>query len=73
MKKLYVKEDRDPLPDDWSKGRIIGLPKLKPSTTPVSLRLPDLLLARLKMKAHRQGVPYQSYIRTVLARDVARD
>lgn len=73
MKKLYVKEDRDPLPLDWSKGRIAGLPKLKPSMTPVSLRLPDALLARLKLKAHRQGVPYQSYIRTVLARDVARD
>lgn len=73
MKKLYVKEDRDPLPHDWSQGRIVGLPKLKPSMTPVSLRLPDALLARLKLKAHRQGVPYQSYIRTVLARDVARD
>jgi hypothetical protein len=73
MKKLYAKEDRDPLPLDWSKGRILGLPNLKPSTTPVSLRLPDLLLARLKRKAQRQGVPYQAYIRTVLARDVARD
>ena len=36
-------------------------------------RVPDALLARLKLKAHRHGVPYQSYIRTVVARDVARD
>jgi predicted DNA binding CopG/RHH family protein len=70
MKKLFVKEDSDARPLDWGKARVAVFPNLKPSMTPISLRLPDSLLSRLKMKAHKLGVPYQSYIKAVLARDV---
>lgn len=42
-------------------------PNLKPSTTAISLRLPDSILNRIKVQAHRRGVPYQSYIKTLLA------
>lgn len=70
MKKLYVKEDNDRRPVDWSKARRAVFPNLKPSSSAISLRLPNTLLDRLKVKAHRQGVPYQSYIKTVLAKTV---
>lgn len=68
--KGYVKLDRSPDKLDWSKAKRVVFPNLKPSSSSISLRIPDMVLARLKMEAHRQGVPYQSYIKTVLARSL---
>ena len=70
MKKLYVKEDKSRRPFDWSKAKFVVFPNLKPSSSTISLRMPNMLLARLKAEAHRQGVPYQSYIKTVLAQSL---
>ena len=42
-------------------------PKLKPSTTAISLRLPVTLLERIKVAANKRDVPYQSLIKTWLA------
>lgn len=72
MKKLYVKEDNNDRPLDWSGAASAVFPNLKPTTTPVPLRLPDSVLARLKAKAHARGVPYQSYIKNLLAEDARR-
>ena len=44
---------------DWSKAERVRLPNLKPSTPPISLRLPITL--------HKRDVPYQSLIKTWLA------
>lgn len=38
-------------------------PNLKPSTTPISLRLPNIWLAKAKEKANLMGVPYQSLLK----------
>ncbi len=70
MKTLFVKEDKSRRPLDLSTGRFVNFPNLKPTTTPISLRLPISVLARLKIKAHRRGMAYQSYIKTVLAEAV---
>ena len=43
------------------------LPKLKPSTETISLRLPKSLLDQLKTLANKRDVPYQSMIKTWLA------
>jgi len=67
MKKLYVKEDKLHRPTDVTRARPAVFPNLKPSSTSISLRLPDSVLARIKVQAHKRGVPYQSYIKTVLA------
>lgn len=56
---------------DWSKGRSVVLPNLKPSTTPISMRLPETLLTDLKRLAHEQDVPYQSLMKIYLAERVA--
>ncbi len=52
---------------DWSRAERVRLPKLKPSATSISLRLPNALLERIKIAANKRDVPYQSLIKTWLA------
>ena len=52
---------------DWSQAERVRLPNLKPSSTSISLRLPNGLLERIKIAANRRDVPYQSLIKTWLA------
>jgi predicted DNA binding CopG/RHH family protein len=52
---------------DWSKAEKVRLPKLKPSSTSISLRLPNSLLERIKIAAGKRDVPYQSLIKIWLA------
>ncbi len=42
-------------------------PKLKYSTTSISLRLPVNILDQLKAMANKRDVPYQSFVKTILA------
>lgn len=58
---------------DWSKGRWLTLPNLKPSLTTISLRLPDLLIAELKALANARDVPYQSLLKIFLAERVQQE
>jgi predicted DNA binding CopG/RHH family protein len=51
---------------DWSKARRTVLPKLKPSTRTISLRLPQHLLDSIKVAANARDVPYQSLIKVWL-------
>ncbi|MES3007866.1 MAG: BrnA antitoxin family protein [Pseudomonadota bacterium] len=55
---------------DWSKAKKSVLPNLKPSTTTISLRLPDTLLDRIKVEANKRDMPYQSLIKVWLAQDI---
>ena len=52
---------------DWSKADRVRLPNLKPSSTAISLRLPNALLERIKIAAGKRDVPYQSLIKIWLA------
>lgn len=52
---------------DWSKAEKVRLPNLKPSSTSISLRLPNSLLERIKVAAGKRDVPYQSLIKIWLA------
>lgn len=52
---------------DWSKAERVRLPNLKPSSTAISLRLPNTLLERIKIAAGKRDVPYQSLIKIWLA------
>lgn len=58
---------------DWSHARPVSLPKLKPSTKTISLRLPEALLDRIKIEANKRDMPYQSLIKAWLAEDVAQN
>lgn len=65
----------------WSKQDLSGsfkksdfepviFPNLKPSSKPISLRLPSPLLARLKERANELDVPYQSLIKRYIAKGI---
>jgi len=58
---------------DWSKARIVRFPNLRPSTTAISLRLPETLLTELKLLANERDVPYQSLLKVYLADRVAAE
>ena len=58
---------------DWSRARRVILPRLKPSLKTISLRLPELMLAELKLLANKKDVPYQSLIKVFLAERLDRE
>ena len=56
---------------DWSKAQRVRFPNLKPSTKPISLRLPVALLEQIRIEANKRDVPYQSLIKVWLSEKVA--
>ncbi len=51
---------------DWDKASPAYFPKLKPSTKSISLRLPEMMLNKLRLIANKRDVPYQSLIKVFL-------
>lgn len=52
---------------DWSKAAVNpALPNLKLSTRTITIRVPDSMLASLKMIANKKDVPYQSLMKIYL-------
>lgn len=41
----------------------ISFPNLKPSSKPISIRIPEWLINRVKEKANELNIPYQSLIK----------
>ena len=58
---------------DWSNATVVSLPRLKPSTETISLRLPAPLLSDLKALANKRDVPYQSLLKVFVADRVAEE
>ena len=58
---------------DWNKAKPVIMPKLKPSTETISLRLPEHLLFELKLLANKNDVPYQSLIKMYLQEKVREE
>jgi len=56
-------------PDNFEK---VSFPNLKPSSRPISLRIPEYLLVRIKEQANELNVPYQSLIKNYIAQGVLR-
>jgi predicted DNA binding CopG/RHH family protein len=52
---------------DWDEAEEVTLPKLKPSTKTISIRLPESLLEELKVLANKRDVPYQSLLKIYLS------
>jgi predicted DNA binding CopG/RHH family protein len=57
---------------DLSRMQEVSFPNLKPSTTTISLRLPDMMLNKIKVMANKKHVPYQSLIKTFLAEKIGQ-
>jgi predicted DNA binding CopG/RHH family protein len=58
---------------DWSDGELAVFPDLKPTTSTISLRIPDILLHQLKQLANKKDVPYQSLLKMFLSERVAKE
>lgn len=56
---------------DSSNFKRTSFPKLKPSLKSISIRLPEDMLAELKILANKKDVPYQSLAKIYLARQIA--
>jgi len=58
---------------DWGKASPAYFPKLKPSTKSISLRLPEMMLDKLRLIAHKRDVPYQSLIKVFLYERISQE
>ena len=58
---------------DWSKSKTILLPKLKPSTKKISIRLPESMIAELKVLANKRDIPYQSLMKIYLSEKISQE
>lgn len=55
---------------DASDFERVSFPNLKPTSRPVSIRIPEYLLNRVKEKANEINIPYQSLIKEYIKRGV---
>jgi predicted DNA binding CopG/RHH family protein len=58
---------------DWSKAQRVTLPNLKPTVRTISLRLPESMIAELKLLANKRDVPYQSLLKLFLAERINKE
>jgi predicted DNA binding CopG/RHH family protein len=74
IKKNYVPGEKANSTEhlDLTRMEPVVFPNLKPSTTTISLRLPDSMLNKIKVMANKQHVPYQSLIKMLLAEKIAQ-
>lgn len=57
---------------DWSKAeRGVRFPNLKLTSKPITLRLPLGMIDRLKVRAHKMDIPYQSLIKQMIFNSLA--
>ena len=71
-RRYWAKEDSTEYVD-WEKAKRVVLPKLKPSLKTISLRLPELMLAELKLLANKRDIPYQSLLKMFLAERIDQE
>ncbi|MDZ7587545.1 MAG: BrnA antitoxin family protein [Patescibacteria group bacterium] len=57
---------------DYSRAVRARFPNLKLTTQPITIRLPQSLIERLKLKARRFDLPYQSFIKQLLFEGIAK-
>ena len=52
---------------DWDQAKLAIFPNLKPTTKAISLRLPESMLAQIKVEANKRDIPYQSLMKMWLS------
>ncbi len=58
---------------DWSKAKRIMFPNFRPTLRTISLRLPESMIAELKLLANQRDVPYQSLLKVFLAERISEE
>ena len=51
---------------DYSNARRASFPNLKLTSRPITIRLPESLIERAKIEAHKMDIPYQSLIKKLI-------
>ncbi|MGA2296296.1 MAG: BrnA antitoxin family protein [FCB group bacterium] len=51
---------------DWKNSKAELFPNLKPSVKSISIRLPEMMLSKLKILANKSDIPYKSLIKMCL-------
>lgn len=51
---------------DYSTARHVSFPNLKLTSRPITIRLPESLIERAKIEAHKMDIPYQSLIKKLI-------
>ncbi len=62
----------DEMPDDEFDAHVDRLFAARPKTVAVSLRVAPELLQRVKRQAERVGVPYQTFVKSIVEAGVSR-
>jgi predicted DNA binding CopG/RHH family protein len=65
-RKFWAKHDSTEYVD-WAAASNRSFPTLRPTLRTISLRLPEYMIAQLKVLANRSDVPYQSLLKVFLA------
>lgn len=55
-------------PEDFE---FVSFPNLKPTSRPISIRIPDFLLMRIKEQSNELNIPYQSLIKQYIAQGIS--
>jgi len=64
-RKFWLKNDSSDF-IDWKNSKAGLFPNLKPSVKSISIRLPEMMLSKLKILANKSYIPYQSLIKLYL-------
>lgn len=57
---------------DYSTAKRVRFPNLKLTSKPITIRLPEGMIDRLKIKAHKMDIPYQSLIKRYIYEGMGR-
>lgn len=71
-RKFWAKHSFLNFPDSFKEVRL-DFSKLKPSTRPITIRLPLSLVEDLKIMANKRDVPYQSLMKILLAEKIREE
>ncbi len=58
---------------NWRQARRVYLPKLRPTSRVISIRLPETMIERLKVLANKRDVPYQSLLKMYVAEKIEEE
>lgn len=57
---------------DYSNAKRVRFPNLKLTSRPITIRLPESLIERVKIQAHKMDIPYQALIKKFVFDGLAR-
>ncbi len=58
---------------DWEDFVHVDFPNLKPTTRSISIRMPEYILTRLKVKANELDIPYQTLMKQYISKEVLKN